>query len=367
MSVLAATVGALLIAGVLWEAFETIVLPRRVTRWFRLTRVFYRSTWRPWSALACRLREGGQRENYLSIYGPLSLLLLIAAWAAALVVGFALLDLGLGAQVAAPEGSSGFGTLLYLSGTTFFTLGLGDVTPRAASSRAITVLEAGTGFAFLAMVISYLPVLYQGFSQREVEISLLDARAGSPPSGVELLRRHVEGQGAVGLEQLLHDWERWSAQLLESHLSFPVLAYYRSQHERESWLAALTAVLDACALVLAGVAEAPLEPARLTFAMARHAAVDLSQVFGQSPRQRQPERLSPADMPRLRSRLTESGVVLHEGEAVDQKLTKLRALYEPYLVALEGYLLMPLPPWIPPPSARDDWETSPGEPAGSHV
>src|SRR5207302_1981292 len=130
---LIAAVGALWIAVIMWDAFEAIVLPRRVTRRLRPARMFYRVTWRLWSAVARRMRPGGRRE-------------------------------------------------------TFFSLGLGDVTPTSRAGRAVMVIEAGVGFGFLALVIGYLPVLYQSFSRRELNITLLDARAGSPPSAEELLR-----------------------------------------------------------------------------------------------------------------------------------------------------------------------------------
>src|SRR6202007_3363827 len=140
---------------------------------------------------------------------------------------------------------------LYLSGETFFTLGLGDVTPASSAGRVLVVIEAGIGFAFLALVIGYLPVLYQSFSRRELNITLLDARAGSPPSTEELLRGEWNHQAA--LTALLHEWEHWSAEVLESHLSYPVLSYYRSQHDNQSWLSALTTILDTCALLLSVV------------------------------------------------------------------------------------------------------------------
>src|SRR5436190_1211051 len=262
MSLLAGIAGGVLVAVVLWDAFETIVLPRRVTRRVRLTRFFYRATWRPFAASARFVHAGGRREAYLGFYGPLSLLLLLVLWAAALVLGFGLL------QYAAAPGS--FTTDVYMSGTTFFTLGLGDVAPRGTFARVLPVVESGLGFGFLAIVIGYFPVLYQAFSRREVSISLLDARAGSPPSAAELLRRHAGPGGAAALEQLLRDWERWAAEVLETHLSYPLLAYFRSQHTNQSWLAALTTVLDTSALVMVGVEGACARQARLTFAMARH-------------------------------------------------------------------------------------------------
>ncbi|HEY8490343.1 MAG TPA: potassium channel family protein [Dehalococcoidia bacterium] len=356
MVLVAAAGGTLLILTTLWDAFETIVLPRRVARQVRLTVAFYRLTWRPWSAAACRLAGGRLRETLLSYYGSLSLILLLATWSAALIAGFAGLLWAFG--FAPPGGgSTSFGTALYLSGTNFFTLGLGDIQPETRAGRAVTVAEVGIGLAFLALVVSYLPVLYQAFSRREVNVSLLDARAGSPPSAGELLRRY-NGDSAGSLERIMRDWEGWAAELLETHLSHPVLAFYRSQHERQSWLAALTTILDASALVLAGAGKVPDQPVRLTFAMARHAAVDLAQVFVTAPAEPEPPRLDRETFRRLYALLAGAGVPLDPDDVVAARLAELRALYEPYVNALANYLLMPLPPWFPPADALDAWQTS---------
>jgi hypothetical protein len=255
------------------------------------------------------------------------------------------------------------GTALYGSGTTFFTLGLGDVLPHTALGRLLVVLEAGMGFAFLALIISYMPVLSQAFSQREVNVSLLDARAGSPPSAAELLRRHAGADFTVALTQVLLEWERWAAELLESHLSYPLLAFYRSQHAEQSWLAGLTTILDVSALVLVGIDGAPTRPARLAFAMARHAAADLSHILGARPRAAAPERLSAADLVHLRAVLAQAGVPLREGLEADRLLAHLRQMYEPFVRALADRLLMPLPPWLPPPEATDAWKRTAWGPA----
>src|SRR6266571_200402 len=330
---LSAIFGIGLIAVVLWEAFETIVLPRRVTRRWRLTRLFYRATWKPFAALVSQLFAGKRRETYLGFYGPLSLLLLLSVWAVGLVFGFALLHWGFGSELRPQEGATGFTTDLYMSGTTFFTLGLGDVVPRTQFARVLTVLEAGLGFGFLAMVIGYLPVLYQSFSRREVNISLLDARAGSPPTAAELLRRHAHNHGMDALHELLRDWERWSAELLESHLSYPVLCLFRSQHDNQSWLAALTTILDTSALVMVGIEGACGEQAQLTFAMARHAMVDLAQVFSIAPQQNMPDRLPRERYEQLYQALCQGGVsVCRDGQSYE-RLRDLRALYEGYAAA----------------------------------
>jgi len=358
MKILTGIAGFILLFTVLWDAFETVVLPRRVARRVRLTRMFYRATWRPWLAVARLLQTGKRRETFLSFYGPLSLLLLLSVWAAGLVVSFALLHWGSGSSLNVPGETVRFTTDLYMSGTTFFTLGLGDVTPRTPLARALTVLESGMGFGFLALVIGYLPVIYQSFSRREVNITLLDARAGSPPTAAELLRRHSTPEGLDDLQQLFHDSERWAAELLESHISYPLLAYFRSQHANQSWLGALTTLLDASALVMVGIEGACARQARLTFAIARHAVVDLAQIFGTPPRGQVAERLSRADFSELRARLAAAALPLKEEGAVDARLAELRRLYEPYVHSLAAYLGLSVPSWMPAPHAKDNWQTS---------
>ena len=356
MGSLIAAAGALWVVVIMWDAFEALVLPRRVTRRLRPTRMFYRVTWQVWSAVARRMRPGGRRETYLSFFGPLSLLVLLAAWAASLIAGFALLQTGLGASLNVPGGGS-FTDHLYLSGETFFTLGLGDIAPVSRVGRVLVVIEAGIGFAFLALVIGYLPILYQSFSRREVSITLLDARAGSPPSAEELLRGSWSDHEE--LTALLREWERWSAEVLESHLSYPVLSYYRSQHDNQSWLTALTTILDASALVIVGIQDTCARQAKLTFAMARHAVVDLAQVLGRPPIDSASDRLPVSELARLRAGLAAAGVVVDAGGGVDDKLAEMRRMYEPFVTALSEYLLMPLPGWRVGAAARENWRASP--------
>ncbi|MGH9684821.1 MAG: potassium channel family protein [Candidatus Acidiferrales bacterium] len=347
--------GLVIVLVVLWEAFETIILPRRVTRRFRFTVLVYRSTWVPWRGIAHMIRAGKRRETFLSIYGPLSLLVLFVLWAVALIIGFGLLYYGASRR----DGfSPALGTCFYMSGTNFFTLGLGDVLPHTSIERFLAVVESGLGFGFLALIISYLPVIYQAFSRREVSIVLLDARAGSPPTAAELLRRHTSPRGYEALQQLLSDWERWSADLLESHISYPVLSYFRSQHNNESWLAALTAILDTSALMIVHADEVCSRQARLTFAMCRHAIVDLAQVFAAAPRTVVHDRLPPEDFARLRVVLSQTGFPLSESPEMLSKLAKLRQMYEPYVVALAAFLYMELPPWILAKEIADNWKTS---------
>ena len=246
-----AIAAAVLMAIVLLDAFEVVLLPRRVRHGFRLSRQFYRTSWRMGRTLASLLPAGRWRTGFLSAFGPLSLCVLIVLWATGLIAGFALLHWSIGTALS--EKGASFNDYLYFSGTTFFTLGYGDMVPTGAVGRTLSVLESGVGFIFLAVIMSYLPVLYQAFSRLEITIALLDARAGSPPSASELLRRLAAGRSPAGPGPFLIEWERWAADLLESHISFPVLSYYRSQHENQSWITELTAiVLDTSANMAAG-------------------------------------------------------------------------------------------------------------------
>src|SRR5262249_42380833 len=153
------------------------------------------------------------------------------------------------------------------------------------------------------------------------------------------------------LTDLLRDWERWSAELMESHLSYPVLCYYRSQHDNQSWLAALTTILDTFALVIAGIDRTPARQAQLTFALDRHSVLDLSQIYNTRPRVSIADRLPAADLARLRESLATAGIVLRDGAAMNEKLVELRRLYEPYIHALADYLFITLPRWIQPATA----------------
>jgi hypothetical protein len=293
------------------------------------------------------------------MFGPLSLIGLLIMWASLLILGFALLQWS---QVDAftPRGSlNSFLNAIYLSGVTVFTLGFGDITPTQPFSRFVAVLEAGTGFGFLAIVIGYLPTLYQSYSRRETIISMLDSRASSPPSAGELFARMATLDNFTGFEQFLSDWEVWGAELLESHLSYGVLAFYRSQHTGQSWVSALATIMDTCALIMSGVCPGPKSQATHTFAIGRHAAVDLSIVFGVDPTTIMEERLSDTDWDNLCRKLTSAGIPIDTSAAARQHLNYLRSKYEPHLQGLSARFLMPLPPWLYEIDMVDNWRSDP--------
>ena len=181
-----------------------------------------------------------------------------------------------------------------------------------------------------------------------------------------MLRRHRNDEDQRDLTQLLVDWERWAADVLESHLSYPAVAYFRSQHANQSWLAALTAMLDTSALVIVGFDGWCMRQAHLTFAMARHAVVDLAQVFGTRYPDPMPERLDDAAFAALSTQLRSAGIEFAPGDSRRQ-LADLRAMYEPYVVALGRHLAVPLPAWTATPGTRDNWEAAPWKMPGTPV
>jgi hypothetical protein len=363
-SVVAAVFGVVIIWVVLLDAFETVVLPRRVTRHFKLTAWFYRQTWIPWRRLAGRIKKASRQQNFLGYFGPLSLILLLGFWAAGLILGFALIQHGIGRHEQLGNEPITFGRILYQSGETFFTLGYGDIVPTSGAARALSVFEAGMGFAFLGVVIGYIPVVYASFSRREIQISMLDARAGSPPSAAELLVRLAGRSEDPGVEQkvldeVLREWERWAGELLESQISYPVLTFFRSQHSNQSWVGALTTMLDVTSLVLTGIEGVHPGQAKLTFAMARHAAVDLAQVVNAKYDSEAADRLPEAEMTALRDALRAAGLRLRSDEYARDKLTKLRSMYEPYVHSTARNLMLTLPPWRFAQKARDNWQAGP--------
>lgn len=356
--------GIAIIWVVLLDSFETVVLPRRVLRNFRLTAYFYRRTWVPWRRLATHIKTTSRQQNFLGYFGPLSLIMLLAMWATGLIFGFALIQYGIGGHEQLSQEPLTFGRILYHSGETFFTLGYGDIIPTSGAARALSVIEAGMGFAFLGVVIGYIPVVYSSFSRREIQISMLDARAGSPPSASELLvrlagRSEDPGVDQRVLDEVLRDWERWAAEVLEAHISYPVLSFFRSQHSNQSWLGALTTMLDVTSLILAGIEGVHPGQAKLTFAMARHATVDLAQVVNARYNPAPPERLTDEQFESLRAALDAAGLRLKTDETAHAKLAKLRSMYEPYVHATAQNLMLTLPPWIPSEKKRDNWQAGP--------
>ncbi len=338
--------GLLIWCGVLWDGFATIILPRTVAPMRRLSGRFYRWSWLLWAAVGRRIRQTGLRLSFLAIYGPLSVVLLLVLWAVLIILAFTLIYQGLGSQFHAVAGSVGFGTLLYMSASTFLTLGLGDVTSPDTIARLFILLEAGSGYVFLALIITYMPVLEQAYGAREVVNMLIHSRAGHPPSAIKILHRYSRTGHSEILRGNLREAERWMAEILQTHLSHPVLAFYRPHHWGHSWLVALTTILDSSALLIAtgdGLVQAQ---AKITYRMGLILLKDLTDALSITVDPKCRIRLTDADLPSLRVALKVSGRSLPPGPGASKQLLRLVRQYDVYLLALSAWLVIPLPAWI---------------------
>jgi hypothetical protein len=355
LKMISCTMGVLIWIGILWDAFATIVLPRTVAPMRRLSGRFYKWSWRLWAAIGQRLESPDFRLSFYSIFGPLSVMLLLILWAFLIILAFAMIYYGLGSEFHATLGTLDFGSLLYMSGSTFLTLGLGDIISPDPLGRFLMIVEAATGFIFLGLVITYMPLLDQAYSSREVGNLLLHSRAGSSPTAIRLLHRYSDSRHTEILRGNLRESERWMAEVLQSHLSHPVLTFYRAQRFGQSWLIALTIALDTCALLVVGTEGLVNEQARLTYRMGLRLLADLVHALALSVEPPARPRLSEADVPAIRAALTASGLGLTFGPPEATELVRLNDRYDIYIQALSTWLLIPLPPWIPP---REDLEES---------
>ncbi len=355
LRVVAVLFGLLMVQAVMRDAFETVVLPRRPSQRRRITIFYYHLTWPPVRRIVPHLSPSSA-DGLLNYFGPLWMLGLVAFWAGLLIVAFALIGFGLGSPYHVATGAPpAFLWDLYVSGTTLFTLGMGDIYPLSTAARVEAILEAGVGLSLFALVIGYVPVLYSAFSRREVMVSLLDARAGSPPSGLELLRRGFDGNDPASFLAMLAEFERWGAELLELYLSYPVLMYYRSQHDRQSWLAALVAVADACAFLLAARDERLERQAGFTFAVLRHLLVDVTPYMRIEPHPPHESRIGPGGVDAVENQLTGFGVRISDHATFGPTLRETLDSYEALANGIGEWLLTPMPPLAGATASQDDW------------
>jgi hypothetical protein len=348
------------LAFLLAEFFSVFLMPRRVRRDPAIARAVLRVLWIPWRAGAGLLPRASA-DTTLGIFGPLGLLAILAILSAGIILCFSGLHWAVSTRLGSTHVAD-FGDDLYFSAAAF-TSATSPSTPINGLGKTMQIVEAATGLGLLAISIGYLPALFQAFSRRETAVARLDPRAGSPPSPGRLLERSGQRGGWADLDEYLLEWETWTADLMETHLAYPILGYFRSQHLNQNWLAALTTIVDASAYALAYGSDSHTEAAELTFRIGRHALGDLAHTFStrrleRDPEPRERERLSRDDLAELRSRLEGSG--LHsevDEETCAHRLEELRASYEPYAIAIARHLALELPDWLPRGEARDAWPT----------
>jgi hypothetical protein len=334
--------GIVLLLWTLLDVFRTLVMPRAARGRIRLSRILFILMWRPWRWVGVRRTTVQTRERVLAAAAPFLFFVLLVGWVSLALLGYALVLWSPGFVHGMGPGEGSFGDALYSSGTSLFTLGFGGGVP-TGWTRAVTVIAGATGLGLFAVVIGYLPVLYQAFNRREVGVLLLDARAGSPPSGPELLHRMGSAGVASSLPDLFAEWERWVADVLETHMSYPILALFRSPHDETSWITSLGSVLDAATLILTSVEDEPDERARLLYGTGVHAVEDLFYYFRLEERETVIQRDEFED---VLQDMKDDGFSIRPVDEAFARFTEKRAKYAPRLDALAVMLAAPPGLWI---------------------
>jgi hypothetical protein len=336
---LALPAGVLVLGWTLLDVVRTLVIPRAARGRFRLSRTLFRLIWPRWRWVGLRRKRTQDRERVLAAAAPSIFLALLVGWAFLALLGYALVlwspafAPGMG-----PANDRSFGDAMFVSGESLFTLGFGGPT---GWTRAITVIAGATGLGLFAVVIAYLPVLYQAFNRREVGVLLLDARAGSPPSGPELL--HRMGPDASTLPRLFEEWERWVADVLESHMSYPLLALFRSPHDNTSWITSLGSVLDAATLMITAVDGETDERVKLLYGTGVHAVEDLFYYFGLAEREAVIQR---EEFEAVLRDMKDDGFSVRPVDEAYPRFTEKRARYASRLDAMVAMLGAPPGLWI---------------------
>lgn len=339
---IALPVGLLLLIWTFLDVFRTLVMPRAARGRFRLSRLLFRPLWRPWRWVGVRRGTRVGREHILAAAAPFFFFVLLVAWVSLAVLGYGLILWSPAFSKGIGQGDPSFGTAVYFSGSSISTLGYGDVVA-TGWTRSVVIVEAMTGLGLFAVVIGYLPVLYQAFNRREVGILMLDTRAGSPPSGPEVLHRMGSAGVSSALPSLFAEWERWVADVLETHLSYPLLAFFRSPHDDTSWVTALGSVLDAATLIITSVKDEPDERAKLVYGTGIHAVEDLFFYFRLTERETSIQRDEFED---VLQDMKEDGFSVRPLDEAFARFTEARAKYAPRLDALAVLLAAPPGLWI---------------------
>jgi hypothetical protein len=327
-----------LVLGTLADAIGTLVAARGLTNRWRPTRLFYSVTWGIWRAVGRRI--GRRREGFLSLYAPLTLLMLLGLWLAGILVGWAMVY---AAGSASLEGDTGFGSLLYYSGTCLLTLGFGDIVPQTTPLRMAALAEAATGLASIALAISYLPVLYAAYGRRESQLLTLDDPSGERIQPTALVRLWAPEGDTARLYQVFGEWEDWTADILESHVSYPMLALFRSQHVGQSWVTALGVVLDAAVVTCAVVPGADVREPYFMYRRGRRALHEIARRLPRTGEAQSPMKREQFDI--AYEQIRETGLPVRDADEAWKRLVDYRSTYGQSLQILIDYLLAPAGFW----------------------
>jgi hypothetical protein len=335
--------GIVLLAAAAYDMFQSVVLPRPAVRKFQLARFIIRPMWLAWRWVNLRGSRIERSESRLALFGPIALLTLFAIWGFALVIGYALIIDGVRDEFR-PH-LVDFATSFYVSATTLVPLAYGDFVPEEGWARAVIFVESASGVGIFALAITLLFELYGSFRDREEKVVALDALAGAPASALQLLETAAAPHMDGALKETFEEWRAWSAMVLESHLAYPLLIYFRSSHDNEAWINSFGAVMDAGALVLSSIEDEPAAgAAKLMLTIGNHFVEDISWLlrFQQSP----DPIIERDEYVAAIGRLKAAGYRAQDGDAHWEKFAAIRSRYAPTLNRIAQLLSAPPAPWV---------------------
>jgi hypothetical protein len=340
VAVVAFALGAFLLSLTYWDLFETVIVPRPTPGWFRIGRYLVRGSWRALRAV----RDGRPDRSYdriLGLFAPGATIVLLASWLVGLIVGYGLILYALRDQLRPVP--TNLGGALYFAATSVLTLGFGDYVADGAAARVIVTIAAISGLGTVALVVTFLFSLYGSYQRREVEVVVLESAAGGPPSAVTLLETYAQLDLVHRLPELFHDWDRWAAEVLDSHVAYPLLLYFRSSHDNLSWIGALGTVLDAASLVLTTIDGPPRGEAKLFKRSGGHLVED---IYNLGFRTGEPTTLDRADFDAACDRLADAGYTIEPRERAWAAFQGARSTYAPRLETMARYLATPGASWL---------------------
>ena len=334
--------GAFLIWSALRDVFQSVIVPRAVDRRFRLSFYLNRMLWKLWPAMGWHIKNDDRREDFLATFAPFALVATLFTWVLVLVVGYGLLFFALHDQLR-PQPVN-LWQALYFAGTTMLTIGFGDYVGNTGLSRALSLAAGASGLSVVAVVTAYLFAVFGSFQRREVFVTFLGSRSGSPPSGMGLLTVHAFNEILNDLPALFVQGQQWTAEVMESHLAYPILAFFRSSHDYESWPGALGTLLDAATLLLTTTDDGAHGQARIMYWTGRHLVHDFVNYFGLTLREG--AGIERFEFEQARLRLVELGFKLREEEASWKSFSEMRSAYAPGLAAIAHFWNIPPLQWI---------------------
>lgn len=345
MDVVPLALGAFLLALTFWDLFETVVVPRPTPGWFRIGRYVVRGSWR----LLRAIRDGRPERSYdqlLGLFAPAATISLLAVWLVALIVGYGLVFHGLRDELRPVP--TDLGSSLYFAATSVLTIGFGDIVAEGVPARLVVTVAAISGLGVVALVVTFLFSLYGSYQRREVRVVMLQAAAGAPPSAVALLETYAQLGLVDRLPELFREWQRWAVEVLDSHVAYPLLGFFRSSHDNLSWISALGTVLDAASLTLTTIDGPPPGEAKLFKRVGTHLVED---IYNLGFRAGQPTNLARADFDAACDRLEEAGYPLRPRDEAWHHFEAARATYAPRLEAMARYWATPATSWLGDPVA----------------